>query len=477
MKNQTMITSHITSLLLTGLIGCSGAPTWGTCSDAECRAKAIEAEFDKDPNRVLQDLRTMQDPIEQLSLVEQLAHAYPEQKNDICGVTSPGSPAFVRCERLELRPHLYTGAQLQTSKDRLHNRQAPGPAESVPMGADLPPPWDASKLDEDAVRGDCGANSTCLSDKARAYADSGKGSEAGAACAVAWPEGTSARDECMFRAAESLATAGGMSVIKESLALCSAAGSITRNCTQHVLIESFPDPPPADAPDAKSVEEAIAGAKFFQDNWPEPQKTFYPSFFWAVWTRDAFAKADSITGHLLTALPPEAAPHVRAAAAWKYAKTAPDAFQDLDRVAGYLKGRLAITGPLAAVSSRTLDNGPRIEAAQPGAFWTTDKNDLERQIPSVIFIGSGRRATSPNPDDDLRIAVIEAGARMSPPPSLNFMASVIQSKHSDLVRWTAARLLASLFGPAVRQNGLSDPNPLVQDGLDYSRTGSTSNSD
>lgn len=453
-------------LALTPLLGCGGGETWGACADSKCRAATVEKAFKVEPARVLEDIRAMEDPIEQAALIEQLAHAFPEQKMDICGIARVGSPAAMRCDKMELRPHLYTGQKLQRSTDRNMSRAAPGPAESVPMGADLPLPWDEGTLDQETVRGECGTNNTCVSDRARGLAEQGKGKEAAEACVVAWPEGTSAREECLFRAAETLVDWGGMSVAKEALALCGAAGAIGRNCTQHVLIESIPTPPPADGPDKASVEAALTAAKFYHDNWPEPQKTFYTNFFWAVWTRDAYANASSITGHLLTALPPEAAPHVRAAAAWKYLQATPEALTDLDRVAGYLKGRLAITGPLAAVPSESASTQPRVNSVQPQAFWTSDRSELEGQIPSCIFIGSGRRATSPNPDDDLRLAVLEAGARLTPPASPNFLVPVITSKHSDLVRWTAARLASTLYAPLIKRANLDTSDPLIKDALD-----------
>lgn len=455
-------------LALPSLLGCGGRETWGTCANSECRAATVEKAFKDDAALVLQDIRSMEDPIEQAALIEQLAHAYPEQKVDICGVARSGSPAAERCDKMELRPHLYTGQKLVRSTDRDLSRAAPGPAESVPMRADLPLPWDEGTLDKDAARGDCGADNTCVSDRARGLAEEGKGREAAEACVVAWPEGSSAREECLFRVAETLVDQGGINVAREALALCNAAENIGRNCTQHVLIEAIPTPPAADAPDKASVEAAIAAAKFYYDNWPEPQRTFYTSFFWAVWTRDAYTNASSITGHLLTALPAEAAPHVRSAAAWKYLQASPDALTDLDRVAGYLKGRLAITGPLAAAPSGDAQSQPRVSSAQPQAFWTSDRSELEAQIPSIIFIGSGRRATSPNPDDDLRLAVIEAAARLTPPVKANFLVPLITSKQSDLVRWTAARLTATLYAPIAQQMVPNPNDALIKDALSYS---------
>lgn len=447
-------------VLLSILVGCR--PTvWADCEDARCRAEAAEAAFLKDPKGLIRAIARLDDEIGQAALIEQLVYAHPADQGMICAAAKKKSPAAKRCDQLNLRPHLFAERKVQ-DEDDVRDRSGSGPAQAVPVHVEIPPPWGSKLPGTTALVESCGREAACLQDSARELAIQGNPAAGLAACGAAWPTSSIAHAECVFQVAETLGGKHGSTMAVDALAMCGKAGDLARNCTQHVLTEIVPQSPPADAVDQGSLDQLITTLDAVGEAVGSEYRDDYRGMILAVWTRDAMLAAEAINGDLLAFLPAEAAPHVRAAAAWALVNRTPEAVTTLDDAAVILRDALLVrkeSVPLPG-AAKAASEFTRVSAKQPPSLWLGDRNAYDRSLPAVFCLGAGRRTLGLNDDDDLRIAVLEAGARASPPLSPQVFVDVLGSAATEQVKWTAARLLAKVYGPVaskVPTRGLSSP--------------------
>lgn len=180
--------------------------------------------------------------------------------------------------------------------------------------------------------------------------------------------------------------------------------------------------------------------------------------FWSAWTFTSTHVAPAVTGDLLDHVPPEALPHARMATTWAALRGAwghPDTPTDLEglvRLAAEALDRRGV-GDLPPLPGATL-----VEQGE-GVLWTADRPG-EEQVPAVYCMGPGRRAVADDPSVGLQIAVLEATARLSPPPPPSLYADVLGSDRPEYVRWTAARIGRALYPDLAPPR--PDPSPLVQ---------------
>lgn len=446
------MSSGVGVLLLLLATGCE-SKRFEECEDTTCRTKTVNAAFTAEPNRVLDYLAATKDPVEQAALVELLVHDFPQASGNICAVVASGSIASQRCEKLKLRPHLYSAGVTAPLRNR----------HQVP---ELAAPWPRPDIDE--VRADCAAaDLACLGDLALERADRGALVEAGQLCTLAWPEGSSSRDECMFQAAEKVAMAKGSEATAAVVATCAQAGSFAGNCLQHTLVLLQPVPPPADAPDAESVAAMKRHMDALGDVLEGKDGEHLVHYAWAVWTRDAFQQATSVNGALLDALPADAAPHVRAAAAMRLTEISPTTSPDMDIAAATLKAWLDMRPALAAkpTTASTIKPADRLTAPPIRQSWVIDSTEAEAELEAISCMGAGRRTVGLNEVDDLRIATLEAAARRPVAAEPNFFLSVIGTNQTERVRWTAARLAAELYPRNAAEVASRDSSALVRDAL------------
>lgn len=438
------------------LVGCDRG--LAECPDAACRVQRAEAAFRDAPLDTLQAISALPDPLEQAALIEALVYAFPRQSGAICASAPAGSMASTRCQQRSLRPHLYTDAGLSAAPRLV--RAAPGPARALPSPVDRPPPWVGAGLDEAALRGACGASSTCLADAALARAATGEAAAAGQLCLLAWPEGSVVRDECVFQIAERLVLTGGGAQVGPALAACAGAGVLSENCTQHVVLLSLPPAPPADRVDRPSLAALQAQLARIEAAGSPALTASLVDLAWSAWTRDAVGLAAAPSGRLLAAVPPEAAPHVRMAEAWRYAQLHPDVAEGLRDGQVELQASLGSGG--APLEEPVPLPPPRPNPAQPLAWWRFDRDASDGAMPSVHALGAGRRTVSTDPELDLQIALLEAYARV-PGASLGpLLRAKLGSDDAFELRWTAARLAVELEPRAAPGLMGLDPDPRVE---------------
>jgi hypothetical protein len=156
---------------------------------------------------------------------------------------------------------------------------------------------------------------------------------------------------------------------------------------------------------------------------------------WAQFTIASYRRAATVTGDPLVHLPPEAVPHIRAAAALTWVWQ-PDAdAESLDAWVGEVADALELraTEPHAGKGGRS-DGTPDLPD-----LWGVPRAEAPA---SVSYLGTSRRAVSQDPDADLAICVLEALARARP-AHLGILAEGTTHTHSA-VRWTAERLLSGV---------------------------------
>jgi hypothetical protein len=439
-------------------VGCV-RETWSNCRDAECRLRTAEAAWLANQQGVAADLAGL-DPIEQAGVVEVLAHAYPGDRERICAAVGPHTAAGRRCSKIELRPHLYRAAD-ERGDPELRRASSVGRAGYLPRDPGLPAPWDGQLAGHEELVGDCGDDPGCVQTRAWRAANAGNAVHAGLGCARAWPLASAVRAECLFRVAEHLLDEDGAARIFDALATCEHAYPLTGNCVQHVLVLTLPRPPPADRADLASiglVQELIARLR---GRLAADVAADYAALVWSLWTRDSYASATSIDGSYLDVLEPEAAPHVRAAAAWALFRTDPTLATDLDAAVEQLQARLATRRILVSVRQAGRPPATGLRQESPPTLWSEDATEQQASMPAIWCLGAGRRTTVADPLDDLRIAVLEAAARLQPPPGQAFFLNVLGSEHGFEVRWTAARLGAALYGGAVASWSSKESDPRV----------------
>jgi hypothetical protein len=382
-------------LVVSLAVGCEAsdpAASLVDCGDAACQAEAIAAAWDADPEACWGFLQALDDELARSALVSRLATERPGALEGRCQQLPRGG-ARERCNRLTQRPHLRPSHGARARRSAPIQREAPGPGSAA-----LPLP--ASPASVTAPQ-----------------------------CAVF------EHSECAFRAAERHIVSHGMDGLGVALGLC-ALSDHGPDCAEHVLELAMPPVPAADALSTVTVTQAIAAADRYRDVGGDPTVgALYADWFWSVWTATAYAEAGQLRGDLLDHLPPAALPHLRFAIAWQLLRRSGGDLGDSTQQLA------ALDAVLAARQALPESSGPARPATikQTRHSWNGER-PLETSVPAAFCMGSTRRATHADPATDLRLALLEAQARLpEPPPAKEFLA-LVGSEEAEIIRWTGARL-------------------------------------
>ncbi len=411
------------------LAGCPQGPdpvaSLEACTDAACQAEWIGAAWERDPERSWAVVLGVEAELERTVLVTQLASAIPGALEGRCQALPEGS-SRARCMRQTRRPHLQAHHVEAIRQQRgAPPRSAPGPRWAYPPlpARDIP------------VEGhDC------------------EGEE---------------RDECLFRAAEAMVVHRGLEGLEHGVGLC-AASAFGPRCLGHLLELASPPAPPADAAARADVDaavravqhiRAVAGDEETGDQWAD--------FVWSLWLTTAYDQARELRGDLLDTLPAEAAPQLRFAAAWKLVRAEQAGPFELESTAVTLSQALEQRAP-APLESPALYPASTTSSRHS---WNGERRG-EGAIPAAFCMGTTRRATDPDPAVDLRLAILEARARLPRAPDAQDFLALVGTDHPEVLRWTGARL-GSMLEPDAAQAMLADSaegeTPLVLGRLEAGR--------
>lgn len=403
------------------------------------------ARFGAEPEVVIAEVRSLEDPVVQEAAVVALLEAHPGRTGALCEALDVG-PLRDRCERYNSRPHLWTVAVEGASTEgvgaprrsaRLDPRPGGGPLDvrGVPPQLALPAP--------EADAGPCEAGRvSCLETEALDAAAAGEPERAAARCA-ALPT-VRGQQDCLFRAAEALAAGPG--TYGEATTLCLLAGSFAPECHGHVLMRRSDVLEPALDPDrdAAAAVEAEAIAAW----WSSRDPAFGALAVDAFWASHldlqrplplpAFSEAAAT-------LPEAARPHLVTALGFRVSTAE-------DPVAHGLAWWKGAGSPVPE---------PSLDGVVTRRLWLRDLPG-EEHIPAAALPAAldGRRPVHADLDTDLVLVLLELAARQETP---DVDAIAAQAAHPEaLVRWSVARLLYWLDRDHPARTALAaDPDPLV----------------
>lgn len=364
-------------------------------------------------------LRALDDPEDRELAIRAIVQKDPAASTQLCALMA-GEPGQAWCERIAIRPHLWTATEATPVKHPERRRlRLPDATMQI---------WDS--LVPDA--GDCSPSQiACLSQAATELARTGEIQEAAARCAAAkdalW------RKECFFMAAE--AVPRGPNEASQALSLCAAAGEFIEMCVGHVLLELRSDALADVAANARSLATALND----DDN-------AIIDLYWCQSAHHLLAIHPEQLAEAWSAWPPEAARHLRSALAMAVIDTPDPKAAFAAALAGGIPPALVIPE----------------DHASDLILWGRDLTG-EDQIEAIPFrfTGADRRATSPDPVLDGRLALLSAMGHAEH-PDIDAIALSLQDSEV-LMRWTAARMLSKLAPnhPSLAR-AAADPDPRVR---------------
>lgn len=443
--------------LLLFLAACAGdglPSSLRDCADTTCQARWVEQRWAEDPEEVAHALKELEDPVARTNLVRTLTTAHPGEATPLCDLLSPSS-AQQDCRNRNRRPHLLPagkGVPRAVSSTREPGESSAGPESHglAPLSA-LRSPW-AETAPETVT---CAVEArVCQSEAASTRAAAGDTAGAAAACNAV--EASAWRDECFFQAGEQAARAR---AADNAVALCMAAGSFVGRCLSHVVREVGALAPVASSGAPAAWTRLIAAIAASQAALSAEDPSLAARFAdqaWAWGLRSAYVHAEVVNGAPLAALPAEALPHVRAAAAWRLLGLERDQGRTLAAWTARLAEALAdrtprpATGPAKRQTVFTLRN-----------LWT-QLLPGEATLNAHFYMGPTRRAVAEEELADLAICLLEAAGHSEGPP-MDLPAEGL--RHADpVVRWTATRIIGTYIPSDPRLSPMaSDPDRRVRE--------------
>lgn len=404
------------------------------CTDAVCRAEAVEAAMVQGEEVVTRELAELPDVVERIAVISRLVDAHPQEAAWLCSQL-PRGMSRERCESVAGRSHLWEEGN---DGSKTAARAGPGPARSTWHASDVP------ELEIIRTRGDkarCASEvdpHACAWGHARESARLGDLEEAASWCAGLVGGGTDPnlwRYECFQMAAETHVSTWDRVRFEEATDICSMAGLFRGRCVSETLSLLAQRAPPSDVGGSLEWAPQVMRAHDVREAWlgsslsPEVMDRF-----WALTTRFSVTKASGMSGDAMDVLPVAAKPHLRAALSHRVISgaTEPLALGDAQRLVQVVLDRRISGQP---------HEGEAVNGSPISDLWAEDRAG-ESHFTAISYLGQSRRTVAADPQTDVRICVLEAAARVSPP----WLALLEEGKGDpdERVRWTAVRLVEQL---------------------------------
>jgi len=396
-----------------------------TCETAECRQAAVLQAWAADPEEGLALLLALPDEVERTATAVQVLEVHPKEVGPLCGRLPQGA-TLERCIRVSRRPHLNPPKEERGKRplffDQLEDvDQNHAPGEVTP---DL---------------GSCGSSQdliSCLREAALAKAQVGDVRAAAALCAAIPltsnpPERW--RSDCFFNAAERLVEIQGHNHYAQAVGLCHEAKKYFAPCVTHLLMSMARVVPAADEKGAQEWVAAREAASAIAAYWAGTSLAErLVDGFWALATGMAMHSAPEVSGDLLEHVPPEAVPHVRAAAAARMLAIGRSKESTLK---GWSN---AVSAALKLRKNQELRRSRHRRYRVADAQWPRRVGEKDG-MKIIFYNGPAVRVVAEDPGIDMTICVLEAAARLDPVPTELLRDGLA---HRDRrVRWTAEQLL------------------------------------
>lgn len=402
------------------------------CTEATCEVERALAAWPTDAAGVTAAVGAHPVLEARVAVVSALIEAHPGETQALCAALPTGTTQE-RCQRLNERPHLWEQTRRRAPSA---SRPGGGPssnevAPSAPVAAALlrQAPSEGHGCDGATDR------TGCLVQQAQALAQRKQAGPAASVC-LNIAEGRW-RGECLFQAAEAAVSAGAAHGYGPAVELCAAAEPFAQNCHSHTLMLL------ADLAPAATDTRVGAWQPFLQAiqairtawSWRDPYMVeIATDRLWSEGVGRAYTGIPEIAGDPLDVLPEEAHRHVRASVARALLEQEGALRYDLagwvQRVEAVLAAR--VRQPMQARGSGTFRSAPEL--------WPADLPGEEVR-PATAYLGTARRTHAPEDlQVDIAICILEAAARIPPPPER--LLAEGEAHPDERVRWTTTRLRA-----------------------------------
>lgn len=428
------------------------------------------ARYANDPKGVRAEVLRISDPVLQDVAVMRLVEEYPGRTEGLCD-SVPFGPARDRCTRFNNRPHLW-GSYVKSSGQGVESWSRPDDFRARGTGAEFPDTL-LERWAETAPRGDvCAAGDTpfhlCLEMSANDAAMRGDAETAAGYCMAA-AEGR-IRWDCFYSTALAVTpkcdtahppppggVAGHSTDVRfdypRAAELCLGAGEYAAECHGHVLRGASELGAAAAASEADRLQQAVSVAESIELHWADREPGVgraTQEIYWALTARKTVERNLLPSGNVVERYPEGAHPHLRAAVAQRLIGAEDPLEATRTRLAGSFE------------PDDGTDIRPHLEFELSPRFWDTDlEGEADFGATYYLDVGAGRRATDPDPETDLALAVLEAAAR-SPSPRLDLIGDALDDERL-IVRWSATRLARVVDpGRSSLRPPTDDPDPRVQ---------------
>lgn len=418
------------ALALAWLVACGGGTPerFEGCDDLDCQARWVVARWETSPDAVTQAIGSLSDPVARIALVREVGRAWPGRTGALCSLV-PSGDAAAACKAQNERPHL---AQVKIQDLANASTEQDSDVHGFHFDRPLPSPWRDVAADHASCGGELLACQTAATQRAQ------DGDLRGAAATCQALDVPAERANCYFKAAETTASLKGAQGGR-SASLCLGAASFAGRCLSHVVEQIGTNAPRAGSEDRSGwagVAEAIEAARAAIQPADAALSQEVEAQAWAYALRVSFAQELEPSALPFALVPPSAAPHARAALAWRLWNL--EGLQTRDLAAWELRLR----DVMADQSTRRPRKDERTKVSHlVRDLWEEDLPG-EEVFTKITYLGSARRALAPEPEADLLVCLLEAAARAQG----NNKAILAEAlTHPDpVVRWTAARLLATI---------------------------------
>ena len=367
------------------LAGCpSGAGDADPHADAPSRVEPVDRAA-TDPLEALSNINDLPGDLAQQLAVEQLLMNGPPLSlaQQSCEVLER-QPTRARCESLASRPHLLrTGSSTtvagpaRTAETALEEFQCMEAAEGEPH-TPMKYALERVRFGSMSPESDPSTICDCLADPDQ-------------------------RAECRFMAAELLIRRDGADALRPALALCDLDRDLGRDCVSHIAESAIASATPTCSGNERDWKLLLLGGLGLQGGGRETG-TVAEARRWSRATTTVFGEGFCMPPEIGQALPPAAAPHIRAAAAWWAVATsgASPALADLLATASdAIAGELSLSAQDEPAPRMARDEAPARAAQAP---------TLPDGTPSRVYLVSEYRAYSEDREADLTICILEAAS-------------------------------------------------------------------
>lgn len=424
------------------IVACLGGapqngPLFSGCQDADCEIQRAMDAWDQRQADVLAAIQAHPAPEARIAIATALLAAHPGETAVLCPVMPPGD-AQQRCQQMSERPHLW-----QEVRPAAPVAARPGGGPSSNEVAPVQPIQSTLTNQSPASHACASAADVhgCIVQAAQAEARQLRTQAAAGLCVniteSRW------RGECFFQAAEAALQGRGAHGYGDAVELCAAAAPFAQNCHSHVLMLLAEQAPPADSPDPTAWNAIIQNANAVHTAWSwrdDYMAEVAVDRLWSEAVGRAYAKANTINGNPLDALPQGAHRHIRAAVVRALLDRTPARSHDLN---GWIQqANMALRRRDTAHPPRGQRQTPFRSAPE---LWPTDLPG-EEHFPATAYLGTARRTHTSDNDVDLAICILEAVGRT--PPVHDVLMQEGMRHPDEQVRWTAKRLTELRAPPA-----------------------------